>query len=87
MPDYENFVQRCTLETVQQNPIGDVLYHFIGSMAVKWFMYHTKRRDFLLFSTYHTEMTTYITDAYRVRAIGLLNNFYATLEPEGKLCF
>ncbi|MFI3185110.1 MAG: DUF4359 domain-containing protein [Methylococcaceae bacterium] len=78
---YDQFIsQRITEETrKEKDPVAGVLGSLLGGFAAKLMTHQTVRKDYVFFSTYDTAFGN-----EHMRAIGVLNNFYITENPESK---
>lgn len=79
--NYDQFIsQRITEETrKEKDPVAGVLGSLFGGFAADLMTKQTVRNDYVFFSTYDT-----VFGNEHIRAIGVLNNFYITENPESK---
>jgi len=79
--NYDQFIsQRITEETrKEKNPVAGALGSLLGGFAANLMTKQTVRKDYVFFSTYDTAFGN-----EHLRAIGILNNFYITENPESK---
>jgi hypothetical protein len=78
---YDQFIsQRITqAANKDKDPVAGVLGSLFGGLAANLMTKQTQRNDYVFFSTYDTALGN-----DHVRAIGMLNNFYLTEEPDFK---
>jgi hypothetical protein len=78
---YDQFIsQRISQVTSKEkDPIAGVLGSLFGGLAANLMTRQTQRNDYVFFSTYDTAL-----DNEHIRAIGMLNNFYLTEQPDLK---
>ena len=78
---YEQFVaQEIQTEIGQHsNPLAGLVGTLFGGFAAELLRRQTIRRDYVLFSTYDTAL-----GGQRLRAVGVLNNFYVLEGPDLK---
>jgi hypothetical protein len=81
MDNYDQFIsQRITEETRKEKaPVAGALGSLLGGFAANLMTTQTVRKDYVFFSTYDTAFGN-----EHIRAIGILNNFYITENPESK---
>jgi energy-converting hydrogenase Eha subunit F len=79
--NYDQFIsQRITEETrKEKDPMAGMLGSLFGGLAADLMTKQTVRNDYVFFSTYDTAFGN-----EHIRAIGVLNNFYITEDPEFK---
>jgi hypothetical protein len=79
--NYDEFIsQRITEETrKEKDPMAGMLGSLFGGFAADLMTKQTVRNDYVFFSTYDTAFGN-----EHIRAIGVLNNFYITEDPESK---
>jgi hypothetical protein len=81
LDNYDQFMsQRIAEETRKaKDPMAGALGSLLGGFAANLMTKQTVRKDYVFFSTYDTAFGN-----ERMRAIGILNNFYITENPESK---
>ena len=81
LDNYDQFVgQQITEQTRKaKDPMAGALGSLLGGFAANLMAKQTVRDDYVFFSTYDTAFGN-----EHIRAIGILNNFYITEEPESK---
>ena len=81
LDNYDQFIsQRITEETrKEKDPVAGALGSLLGGFAANLMTKQTVRKDYVFFSTYDTAFVN-----EHMRAIGVLNNFYITENPESK---
>jgi len=81
LENYDQFIsQRITEETrKEKDPMAGALGSLLGGFAANLMTKQTVRKDYVFFSTYDTAFGN-----EHMRAIGVLNNFYITENPESK---
>ena len=81
LDNYDQFIsQRITEESrTEKDPVAGALGSFLGGFAANLMTKQTVRKDYVFFSTYDTAFGN-----EHMRAIGVLNNFYITENPEFK---
>ena len=81
LDNYDQFIsQRITEETrKEKDPVAGALGSLLGGFAANLMTKQTVRKDYVFFSTYDTAFGN-----EQLRAIGVLNNFYITENPESK---
>ena len=81
LDNYDQFIsQRITEETRKENdPMAEALGSLLGGFAANLMTKQTVRKDYVFFSTYDTAFGN-----EHMRAIGVLNNFYITENPDSK---
>lgn len=79
--NYDQFIsQRITEETrKEKDPMAGMLGSLFGGFAADLMIKQTVRNDYVFFSTYDTAFGN-----EHIRAIGVLNNFYITEDPQSK---
>ncbi len=78
LDSYDQFInQKIVEETGQQkDPLLGMMGSLLGGFAANLMAKQTLRKDYVLFSTYETPLGN-----KRIRAVGVLNNFYLTEKP------
>ncbi|MGZ8171939.1 MULTISPECIES: DUF4359 domain-containing protein [Methylobacter] len=81
LDSYDQFIsQRITEETrKEKDPMAGALSSLLGGFAANLMTKQTVRKDYVFFSTYDTAFGN-----EHMRAVGVLNNFYITENPESK---
>lgn len=81
LENYDQFIsQRITEETRKEtDPLTGALGSLFGGFAANLMTKQTVRKDYVFFSTYDTAFGN-----GHMRAIGVLNNFCVTENPESK---
>jgi hypothetical protein len=81
LDNYDQFIsQRITEESrKEKDPVAGALGSLFGGFAANLMTKQTVRDDYVFFSTYDTAFGN-----EHMRAIGVLNNFYITENPEFK---
>ncbi len=81
LDNYDQFIsQRITEETrKEQDPVAGAFGSLLGGFDANLMTKQTVRKDYVFFSTYDTAFGN-----EQLRAIGVLNNFYITENPESK---
>lgn len=81
LDDYDQFVnQQFTEESRKaKDPVTGALGSLLGGFAASVMIKQTVRKDYVFFSTYDTAFGN-----EHMRAIGVLNNFYITENPQSK---
>jgi Domain of unknown function (DUF4359) len=79
LDSYQRYLQESILKHAKQkaNPVEQVLGTVLGGVASGVIASQTVRTDYVLWSTYETRLT----DRERLRAIGVLKNFYVLENP------
>jgi len=75
----KRLLQQSILKQAKQkaNPVEQALGNVLGGIASGVIASQTVRSDYVFWSTYETRLT----DRERLRAIGVLNNFYVLENP------
>ena len=81
LDNYDQFIsQRITEETrKEKDTVAGTLGSLLGGFAANLMTKQTVRKDYVFFSTYDMAF-----ENEHLRAIGILNNFYITENPESK---
>ena len=81
LSSYDQFIsQRISQVTSnEKDPVAGVLGSLLGGFAANLMTRQTQRNDYVFFSTYDTALGN-----EHIRAIGMLNNFYLTEQPDLK---
>ena len=81
LDNYDQFIsQRITEKTrTEKDPVEGALGSLLGGFAANLMTKQTVRKDYVFFSTYDIAFGN-----EHMRAIGVLNNFYITENPESK---
>lgn len=81
LDSYDQFINQKIVEESgqQQDPLAVMMGSLLGGFAANLMTKQTIRNDYVLFSTYETPLGD-----KRIRAIGVMNNFYLTEGPEFK---
>ena len=81
LDNYDQFIsQRITEEArKEKDPMAGALGSLLGDFAANLMTKQTVRKDYVFFSTYDTAFGN-----EHMQAIGVLNNFYITENPESK---
>lgn len=76
---YQQYLQQSILKQAKRkaNPVERALGTVLGGVASGVIASQTVRTDYVFWSTYETRLT----DRERLRAIGVLNNFYVLENP------
>jgi len=79
--NYDQFISQRIIEETrkEKDPMAGALGSLLGGFAANLMTKQTVRKDYVFFSTYDTAFGDEHT-----RAIGVLNNFYITENPESK---
>jgi hypothetical protein len=79
--NYNQFIsQRITEKARKENDlVAGALGSLLGGFAANLMIKQTIRKDYVFFSSYDTTIGN-----EHMRAIGILNNFYITEDPESK---
>lgn len=79
LENYDQFISQRMIETSRQqkDPLAGAFGALFGDFAARLMTQQTLRKDYVFFSTYDTAFGN-----QQMRAIGVLNNFYLTEEPE-----
>ncbi len=78
LDSYDQFINQKIVEETgqQQDPLAGMMGSLLGGFAANLMTKQTLRKDYVLFSTYETPLGD-----QRIRAVGVLNNFYLTEGP------
>ena len=79
LENYDQFMSQRFIEKSrkQKDPLAGAFGALFGDFAARLMTKQTLRKDYVFFSTYDTDFGN-----QHMRAIGVLNNFYLTEEPE-----
>jgi hypothetical protein len=79
LDSYQRYLQESILKQAKQkaNPVKQALGTVLGGVASGVIASQTVRTDYVFWSTYETRLT----DRERLRAIGVLKNFYFLENP------
>ncbi|TAL47104.1 MAG: hypothetical protein EPN89_09065 [Methylovulum sp.] len=76
------FVQDILIEESKNYMFMDIPYHLLAPLLVKEITVHTQKRNWVVFSLYKLEVNTYLKGVFRVKALGVANNFILLGKPE-----
>ncbi len=81
LDSYDQFINQRIIEETrkEKDPVAGALGFLLGGFAANLMTKQTVRKDYVFFSTYDTAFGN-----KHMRAIGILNNFYITENPECK---
>lgn len=80
LDDYDQFInQRIAEEARKEDLVAGALSSLFGGFAAYLMTKQTIRKDYVFFSTYDMSFGN-----EKLRAVGVLNNFYITEYPESK---
>ena len=79
LDSYQQYLQQSILKQAKRkaNPVEQVLGAVLGGVASGVIASQTVRTDYVFWSTYETRLT----DRERLRAVGVLKNFYVLENP------
>ncbi len=79
LDSYQQYLQQSILKQAKQkeSPIEQALGTLLGGVASGVIAGQTVRTDYVFWSTYETRLT----DSERLRAVGVLKNFYVLENP------
>ncbi|MGH8478666.1 MAG: DUF4359 domain-containing protein [Gammaproteobacteria bacterium] len=79
LDSYQQYLRQSILKGSkrQENPVEQALGTLLGGVASGVIASQTVRTDFVFWSTYETP----VTDSERLRAVGLLKNFFVLENP------
>jgi hypothetical protein len=81
LDNYDQFISQRIIEETrkEKEPMAGALGSLLGGFAANLMTKQTVRKDYVFFSTYEAGFGN-----EHLRAIGVLNNFYITENPEAK---
>ena len=81
LDNYDQFISQRIIEETrkEKDPMAGALGSLLGGFAANLMTKQTVRNDYVFFSTYDTSFGN-----EHLRALGVLNNFYITENPEFK---
>ncbi len=81
LDNYDQFISQQIIEETREakDPVAGALGSLLGGFAANLMTKQTVRKDYVFFSTYDTAFGN-----EHMQAIGVLNNFYITENPESK---
>ncbi|MGH8471023.1 MAG: DUF4359 domain-containing protein, partial [Gammaproteobacteria bacterium] len=79
LDSYQQYLRQSILKESkrQENPVEEALGTLLGGVASGVIASQTMREDYVFWSTYETRLA----DSERLRAVGLLKNFYVLENP------
>lgn len=82
LDSYDQFINQRIIEKTRKakDPLEGAIGSLLGGFAAKLITQQTVRKDYVFFSTYDTAIGN-----EHLRAVGVLNNFYITDDPDSLL--
>lgn len=82
LEQYDQYINQRIIEKSRKakDPLQGAIGSLLGGFASRLMTQQTVRKDYVLFSTYDTNL-----GEKHLRSIGILNNFYITEDPNLKI--
>jgi hypothetical protein len=82
LDNYDQFINQRIIEKTRKakDPLQGAIGSLLGGFAARLITQQTVRKDYVFFSTYDTTLGD-----EHLRAVGILNNFYITEDPDLKI--